>query len=351
MVLCSYCQKNIGTQSRFCPHCGQPQPQNQTPNLTAAPNVAQASPPSSSRSWVKILVALFVLGFLFVLLIAGGIFAVVVYQLKQSNANKMAVTALQQSPQAQEKLGNIEDIGWPLGSFSSEAGGSGHATFSMSVKGTRGKGKYYASLVKENGQWYLRSARLQMEDGTSVSIDAKSVAPMPANDLSWRIGQQGWGGEQLIADRDAASSWRRVEWPEHGISFEVPGDWVQKSLNKNEVDFRSPDNKFYFIGHLVYFDQNLGSSSLVDSLVKRAAPKLKRKEILGYTRKDIGSARGFIEIDQRSDGYTSAVWTGYYDTEEYGTASVTFLLGSSTHTDFEVAKPIFGAILDSAKFP
>jgi hypothetical protein len=49
-----------------------------------------------------------------------GVFGIVgsILRLKKSGANQMAVEALKKNPAAHEALGDIEKIGWPIGSIS-----------------------------------------------------------------------------------------------------------------------------------------------------------------------------------------------------------------------------------------
>ena len=72
-----------------------------------------------------------------------------------------------------------------------------------------------------------------------------------------------------------------------------------------------------------------------------------RGEILGYARKDLGKAQGLLEIQQRGDGQTTAVWTGYFEDERFGTVSLTLLLGAPTPADFDKAEAVLGSILES----
>ncbi|HYL99471.1 MAG TPA: cytochrome c oxidase assembly factor Coa1 family protein [Blastocatellia bacterium] len=104
-----------------------------------------------------------------ILLIAGSVgfflFGGFSDALNSSDANKVAVKMLRQSPEAASVLGEVTDIGWPYGDLESN-----FATLYMSVKGKKAAGSFFASLKKENGKWILVSGRLQLSDGTSIDI-------------------------------------------------------------------------------------------------------------------------------------------------------------------------------------
>lgn len=157
------------------------------------------------------------------------------------------------------------------------------------------------------------------------------------------------GGKQLRAERGTIS-WRRVQWPGQPIYFDVPADWMELALEKNEIEFRPRDRSAYFIGHLTYFDRTIQVEGLLKSLTEKSKAELAREEISGYARKDFNGAKGLLRIDSRRDGHTMASWTGYFDTKRFGTVSVTFLLGAPSREAFEKAEPVLGAILQSIRF-
>jgi hypothetical protein len=286
--------------------------------------------------------------FLFILLVIGGIVTFVFYQIKNSEANKIAVAALRESPAAHQALGDIQSVGWPIGSFSVEGGGSGKASMSMSVKGSKAKGKYYASLLRVNGLWNLTSGRLELKDGGSIPIAA---APMNGREALIPPSHRVSGGRQLPVNPGAASEWKKVVWPEEGIFFKIPADWMEIHLSRQEVEFRSPDRTAYFIGRATYFDQKIPFQTVLDSLLTRSQGQLARGEISGYAVKTLGRAPGLLEISERGDGATMAAWTGYVDTEQFGTKSITLVLGAPTAADFQKAAPLLGTILDSVDVP
>lgn len=284
---------------------------------------------------------------LFALLIAG-IVGFVFYQIKDSEAGRLTERTLRESPAAREALGEIRDTGWPIGSVSVEGGGSGKASLSMSVEGGKAEGKFYATLIRQDGRWQVVSGRLELEDGRSIPLEGSAAPATPEAPVA--AGPPASGGQALKADRSAVAAWTPIAWPDQEIRLEVPADWEQIELAKRALEFRPKDRKAYFTGNLTYFDQKIPFGPIMEALLTKAAAQLKREEILGYARKDIGPAQGILQLERRGDGQTTAVWNGYFDTPEFGTVSVTFLLGAPTPEDFQRYEPALGAILDSIRF-
>ena len=137
------------------------------------PHMAQVTPaqPARKRSVLKILLIVGAVGIVLIIVAAVGVFFVVRHFLGSSGANEAAVAALRGSQIATQVLGEIQDVGTPLGSISSDAGGSGNASLSMSVKGARASGQYFATVERVNGIWVVMSARLQLSDGRSIELD------------------------------------------------------------------------------------------------------------------------------------------------------------------------------------
>jgi hypothetical protein len=306
---------------------------------------------TQSKGWLKYIIIGLVSFFLLICLFVGGILFFVFSQLKDSEAAKMAVAILHASPAAKENVGEIQDTGWPIGNFSVDGGGTGKASFSMSVKGSKAKAKYFASLYRQHGIWHYQSGRLQMPDGRSVDIVASGGSPgappapaLPAVPAPSAPG--GSGGRQLGKTEDIAG-WVAVSWPEQPVTFKVPAEWKQDALARREVEYRPEDRSAYFIANATFFDQKIPYDNIFPSLLQKSANQLERGEILGYAMKNLGRAQGLFELQKRGDGQTTAVWTGYFDDEKYGTVSLTVLLGAPTPEQFDRAEPVLGAILES----
>jgi len=291
----------------------------------------------------------------FALVVVGiaAFVAFVFYEIKDSEAGRLTTSSVKENSAARAALGEPIDTGWPLGSISEEGGGSGKASFTVSVKGSKGKGKYFASLTRENGQWRVVSARLLLNDGRSVSLEGGAVSSpvLPASGGGGDSNSaSSSGGRSLHSDRSAVTQWTSYQWPDQPIHFEVPSDWEKISVEKKEIEFRSKDRDAYFTGNLTYFDQKIPFGPIMESLSSKAAAQLKREEILGYARKDVGPAQAILQIERRGDGQTTAVWNGYFDTPEFGTVALTFLLGAPTPQAFDKYEGQLGAILDSIRF-
>lgn len=120
--------------------------------------------------WVKTLIIALSIGFTLMLLAVAGLVYGIFYKISQSQPAKMSVALVQNNPEVQEAVGEIQETGWPLGSISVEGGGSGEATFSFKVKGSKGEGKAYTTLKRINGQWFVESGRFQIKDGASLDL-------------------------------------------------------------------------------------------------------------------------------------------------------------------------------------
>jgi hypothetical protein len=182
-MICQRCGSSIQPENKFCPNCGTTlDAPAQAGDPTSPAHAAGQFVPESGkkRSIVKILV---IVGAIFIILaLAGavGVFFGVRYLLKSSAANRAAVAALRQSRAASEALGEITSVGIPMGNISSNGDGSGHASLSMSVKGTRASGVYYAKVDKlDEARWVVASGRLQLSDGRSIALDLPGDLEVP----------------------------------------------------------------------------------------------------------------------------------------------------------------------------
>jgi TonB family protein len=179
-MICNSCGNSIETFNRFCPKCGAPV-QFQTPASGPAQfNSPQppiysgpAGPPPRKSSCGKIIL---ILGVILILLLAG--IAAAVYfgygalekKLKSSEAYTVALQALKENPEVQEKLGEVQDTGFPLGAYTQDSHGSGDAAFSMSVKGSKTTGQYTVELGRSSGVWKIRKGDLRLANGEVIEI-------------------------------------------------------------------------------------------------------------------------------------------------------------------------------------
>ena len=140
----------------------------------------QMPPPKKSFGCGKIILILAII----LVLIGAGIAAAIYYgyraaekALKSSEAYTVALTALKENPEVQEKLGEIKDTGFPIGAFSQDAGGSGKAAFVMSVQGSKGTGQYQVELTRRMSVWHLDTGVLRITGGDTIRIADTRGAP------------------------------------------------------------------------------------------------------------------------------------------------------------------------------
>jgi len=99
----------------------------------------------------------------------GGIFGVVFYALKSSEAYQLGVSRLQASAAAVSALGAPISTGMPNGKISFK-GESGEAALQFSATGPKASGQVTLEAVKTNGVWSLTTLRLKV-DGRDEEID------------------------------------------------------------------------------------------------------------------------------------------------------------------------------------
>ncbi len=91
-------------------------------------------------------------------------------KIKASEAYTLAIAALKAHPEAQAKLGEIKETGFPLGNFTENADGTGAAAYTVSVVGTKARGQYYVVMRREARKWRVVTGKLTLADGESIDI-------------------------------------------------------------------------------------------------------------------------------------------------------------------------------------
>ena len=105
------------------------------------------------------------------ILIATGLFiGAIFFFLGKSEPATMTVKIVRESPVIHRAVGEIQDVGWANGGITTRSGGSGTANFTVSVKGSQGKGKFYAYFQKRHDIWQYESGRLRLNDGRSIDV-------------------------------------------------------------------------------------------------------------------------------------------------------------------------------------
>ena len=195
-MICKSCGSSIEDFNRFCPKCGtpvQPIPSGPTsyqPPYTGAPQQQMYSgptvPPRKSSCGKIILI----LGILLVLLLAGIGAAIyfgygwVENKLKSSEPYKLAITALKENEEVREKMGEIQETGFPIGAFTEDSNGSGTAAFVMSVKGSLASGQYNVELTRSNSVWSIKHGVVRLANGEIISVAQQSPLDSSTNDNS-----------------------------------------------------------------------------------------------------------------------------------------------------------------------
>lgn len=85
----------------------------------------------------------------------------IVYQLKESEAYRVAVQQLSTEPEIQRSTGGIEDVGWYVEGFVRQQSLRDTANFVLSLKGEQQDIKVFCLMGKdEKNQWAVRSFRI-----------------------------------------------------------------------------------------------------------------------------------------------------------------------------------------------
>ena len=198
-MTCSSCGSSIETFNRFCPKCGAPV-QFQTPTPAGPSSVPPSynpppqqmysgpggAPPPRKSSCGKIIL---ILGIILVLLL-GAIGAAIYFgygalekKLKSSEAYTVAVQALKESPEVQDKMGEIQETGFPLGAYT-QSDGSGDAAFVMSVKGAKASGQYQVEMKRSSGVWRIVSGKVRLANGETIDVGEDPDAVHESEDTS-----------------------------------------------------------------------------------------------------------------------------------------------------------------------
>jgi hypothetical protein len=98
----------------------------------------------------------------------GGIVGSTFFLLRHSEAYRLSVSELQSNPIAANLLGKPISTGFPFGSISVDAGGTGRAVFSFSASGPKAAGTAFLEAVKKDGVWSITRLALKLDGRDSV---------------------------------------------------------------------------------------------------------------------------------------------------------------------------------------
>jgi hypothetical protein len=135
--------------------------------MTAATRT-ETEPKSGRRVWVIVGIVAAVVIALFVAL-AVGMFYLVSGMLKESEAYRAAVQAMQANAQVVELLGPPITSGFPSGNVRT-SGPNGEAELAIPVAGQRATGTLYIQATKSMGVWKTEQLVLEL-DGRGERID------------------------------------------------------------------------------------------------------------------------------------------------------------------------------------
>ena len=191
-MICTSCGNNVESSNRFCPKCGAPVQTQAPPTYGSPPPYSSPQPPTMSgppQPQKKSSCGKIILIVAIILLVLGGGLAVAIYfgyqkleqTLKSSEAYTVALNALKANPEVRDRMGEIQDTGFPLGAYSQNADGSGNAAFVMSVQGSKAKGQYEVNLVRSNSVWQLTKGVVRTSDGQSIDVTDASTDIEDAN--------------------------------------------------------------------------------------------------------------------------------------------------------------------------
>lgn len=177
-MTCTNCGNTVPDSMKFCPKCGTPMTgRPYTPPVNPAPSrwhLNEQPPPAKRKSRAgKILL---IVGIVLVLLASGiGVaiyFGVKSYirSTKSSTAYALAESTLMLSQAVKERLGEITNIGLPIGTFTEEADGTGFAAYTMTVEGEKASGQYVVAMDKRNGNWRVQNAEVHLQGGEKIKV-------------------------------------------------------------------------------------------------------------------------------------------------------------------------------------
>lgn len=177
-MTCPNCSNTVPDTMQFCPKCGTPQSGSRyVPPVNQSPDAWQLNAPvqpveRKSRAG-KILL---IIGIVLVVLAAGIGTAIYfgvrsyIQSTRSSTAYAMAESILRSSEAVKERVGEIKNIGIPIGTFKEEDDGTGFAAFIMSVEGERASGQYVVAMNRVNSKWRIETAVLNLHSGEEIKV-------------------------------------------------------------------------------------------------------------------------------------------------------------------------------------
>src|SRR5262249_8485616 len=138
--------------------------------------------------------------------------------------------AARQSSAVHKALGEITEMGTPIGNIMIGSGGWGSASLSMSIVGTKGRGSYRATLERRNGVWGIGSSRVALFPGRSIDIELE--------DLKETVGVPISAGHQLSGDAIDEEQWSDIKWDQQHVRLLMPPGWIEETRDQTRLEFK-----------------------------------------------------------------------------------------------------------------
>lgn len=183
-MTCTNCGNTVPDAMKFCPKCGTPMTDSRyAPPVNPTPPAWQSNappPPMKRKSRTgKILLIVGIVLVLFVSAVGVAIYFGIrsyIRSTKSSAAYALAESTLMSSQAVKERLGEITNIGVPIGTFTEEADGTGFAAYTMTVEGEKASGQYVVAMDKRNSNWRVQNAVVHLPNGEEIRVvDAKDM--------------------------------------------------------------------------------------------------------------------------------------------------------------------------------
>jgi len=153
-------------------------------------------------------------------------------------------------------------------------------------------------------------------------------APAPAESKETKSSSSATSSETL----------KKVTWADNGISFEVPDNWEQSSLDKDTASFflpNSPDN-----AGVTMVVSRLGKDFPADQSLKAyrdaAAKEKSEGKLASWEDKNIGAAKGLTQLEaSQGDDICRLTWLGYQNRGGWNMVTVTFSSKGSAMSNHE----------------
>ena len=223
----------------------------------------------------------------------------------------------------------------------------------MSVKGTKAKGTYYVTLLRENNVWRLVSGRVELEDGQTINIEADGRTGKGGLKVGSNISiKEQSAGAQLSDEKAQTNGWQEVKWDEQKMIFLLPPDWKQERQSQRDIDYRPPQNRWTFmIASAWVFDADLPFDNPLQTQLRSMKERFNNGIIAGYATRKVDNTPGVVSLSSQPDNSENrreVTWSGYLLTDGKP-RSIDIKFGAKGK-DFPELEPQINSILDSIHF-